>query len=65
MKRIFSFVIAFSLILSSLCFVADAETVKGERFLGDVNNDGKVLSDDARTVLRAAVGLDDMSAWKK
>ncbi len=64
MKKLSVFI---SLLLCfSMSFTAYATELPGEtneniktRYMGDVNNDGYVASDDARSILRESVGLDE------
>lgn len=51
-------------IAKALCSVVGV-TYKTPNLPGDVNGDGAVTSSDARTVLRAAVGLDKLTAEQK
>lgn len=61
LKKSFSLILIIAVMLTSLCFSVSSESI----LAGDVNSDGSVNSDDARTILRMAVGLDAITPETK
>lgn len=66
LKRIVSIILTIILTVSvfSLTFVTQSYAANTRSIKGDVNNDGKITAADARLALRAAAGLEILSADK-